>query len=91
MLAIPARVIAMSFALICFAATIVVGVANRNDWVSILSSAMLVCVIAWILGSLLGMLILRSVNEQIDRHREDHPEPDESEMYESAPAQSGAG
>ena len=91
MLAIPARVIATSFALICFAATIVVGLANGNGWDSILLSAAIVCVIAWIVGTLLGMLILRSVNEQIERHREANPAPDEKEIYESDPVQAGAG
>lgn len=91
MLAIPARVIATSFALICFAATIVVGIANGNGWVSVLSSALLVCLIAWIVGSLLGMLMLQSVNEQIDRHREDNPVPDENEIFEPDPVQAGAG
>lgn len=90
-LAIPARVIATSFALICFAATIVVGLANGNEWRSILFSALLVCLLAWIVGTVLGMLILRSVNEQIDRHREQNPIPDENDIYESEPTQVGAG
>ncbi|MEM9347893.1 MAG: hypothetical protein AAGB26_14895 [Planctomycetota bacterium] len=90
-LAIPARVIATSFALLCFAATIVVGLANENDWLSILSSAFLVCLVSWIVGSVLGMLILHSVNEQIDRHREDNPIPDEENIFESDPTQVGTG
>lgn len=90
-LAIPARVIATSFALICFAATIVVGLSNGNDWQSILSSAILVCLIAWGVGTLVGMLILQSVNEQIDRHREANPVPDEKEIYKTDPAKAGVG
>lgn len=90
-LAIPARVIATSFALICFAATIIVGIGNGNGWVSILSSAFLVCLVAWIVGSLIGILMLQSVNEQIDRHREDNPAPDENEIFDPDPAQAGAG
>lgn len=91
MLAIPARVIATSFALVCFAATIVFGLANGNEWLSILLSALIVCLIAWVVGSVLGSLILRCVNEQIDRHRLENPIPDESEIYESDPTQLGAG
>lgn len=91
MLAIPARVIATSFALFCFTATIVAGLFNRNEWLSILLSAMIVCAIAWVVGTLLGMLILKSVNEQIDRHREANPIPDEKEIYETDPVQAGAG
>lgn len=91
MLAIPARVIATSFALICFAATIVVGLFNGNEWKSILTSAFLVCLIAWIVGSILGKLILKSVNEQIVKHQDNNPIPDESEIYEQDPVQMGAG
>lgn len=91
MLAIPARVIATSFALICFAATIVVGLFNGNEWKSILSGAFLVCLIAWMVGSILGILILQSVNEQIARHQEANPIPDEQEIYEQDTVQAGAG
>ena len=91
MLAIPARVIATSFALICFTATIAVGMFNGNDWISILSSALLVCLLAWVVGSLLGALILRCVNEQIEQHTIDNPIPDESEIYSTDPVQPGAG
>lgn len=89
MLAIPARVIATSFALICFAATIAVGVYNSNGWVSILFSALVVCLLAWIVGSVLGALMLRSINEQIEQHRIGNPIPDESEVYSSDPIQTG--
>lgn len=89
-LAIPARVIATSFALICFASTIAAGVYNRNEWDSILISALLVCLLAWGIGSVLGALILRSINEQIEQHRLDNPIPDESEIYSSDPVQPGA-
>ena len=90
MLAIPARVIATSFALTCFAGTIAVGLVNGNDWVSILSSAMLVCFVALIVGMMAGSIMLRCVNEQIDKHREENPIPDEETIGESDPAQVGA-
>ena len=64
---------------------------NRNDWRSIMLSAMLVGMFAWIVGSVLGALILRSVNEQIDQHRLDNPIPDESEIYSNDSMQSGTG
>ena len=91
MLAIPARVIATSFALICFAATIAVGMYNGNDWTSILSGALLVCLLAWMVGSMLGALILRCINEQIDQHITDHPIPDQNDIYSNDPVQTGAG
>jgi hypothetical protein len=88
---IPARVIATSFALICFAATIVVGLTNGNESTSVIVSAMLVSLIAWIVGRLLGALILRSIDEQIERHRQEHPIPDENEIFDNEPTQAGAG
>ena len=92
MLAIPARVIATGFALLCFAGTVIVGLANGNDWLSIFWSAILVTLIAWVVGTLLGMLMLHSVNEQIDRHRQANPIPDENDIYDSDPSQQlGAG
>lgn len=91
MLAIPARVIATSFALLCFASTIAVGMFNGNSWVSIISSALLVCLLAWMIGSVLGAMILRTVNEQINQHRLNNPIPDESEIYSNDSMQSGAG
>ena len=91
MLAIPARVIATSFALICFAATIAVGLFNGNGWPSILSGALMVCLIAWLIGSFLGALILQSVNKQIEQHQVQNPVPDENEIYEPDPVQAGAG
>lgn len=88
-LAIPARVIATSFALLCFASTIAVGLFNGNGWESILLSAMLVGLLALLVGSVLGALILRSVNEQIDQHRLGNPIPDDSEIYSNDSMQSG--
>ena len=91
MLAIPSRVIATSFALICFAATIAVGLYNSNDWVSVLSSALMVCLLAYLVGKLLGALILRCVKEQIDQHVANNPIPDEDDIYTTDPVQPGAG
>ena len=91
MLAIPARVIATSFALLCFTATIVVGLYNGNEWDSILVSAIFVCLLAWLFGTILGALILRCINEQIQQHVEDNPIPDESERYPADPVQPGVG
>lgn len=90
MLAIPARVIATSFALLCFASTIAVGLFNGNSWGSIISSALLVCMLAYLVGSIVGALILRSVDEQIQRHRDANPIPDEIEIYTNDPVQTGA-
>jgi len=76
--------------LTCFTGTIAVGLANGNGWPSILSSALLVCLIALVVGMVVGSIMLRCVNEQIQRHREENPIPDEEMIGESDPAQAGA-
>lgn len=91
MLAIPARVIATSFALTCFAATLCYGIYNGNNWLSILGSAFLVALISLLVGSLVGWLALRTVNEHINRHREANPIPDDSELNQPDPAAAPAG
>ncbi|MFK7789427.1 MAG: hypothetical protein AB8C95_08070 [Phycisphaeraceae bacterium] len=63
---------------------------NGNTWPSIITSALLVCLLAWVIGSVLGALILRSVNEQIEQHRSKNPIPEESEIYTNDPVQTGA-
>lgn len=50
---------------------------------------MFVGMIAWVVGSMLGALILRSVNEQIEQHRLENPIPDENEIYSNDSMQSG--
>lgn len=76
--AIPARVIATLFMLACFAGTVFFGLFNGNGWPSILGSALGVAAIAWIAGMMIGSILLRSVNDHIDRHRVEHPIPEES-------------
>lgn len=75
--AIPARVISTSFALACFAATLCLGLYHGNAWTSILASAILVSFVALIIGSLIGSLLLRSVDEHIAQYQQQHPIPDE--------------
>ncbi|MGB0767496.1 MAG: hypothetical protein ACPGYV_07275 [Phycisphaeraceae bacterium] len=67
----------------CFAATIAVGLYNGNDWQSILSSAVLVAFVALVVGMVAGSVMLRCVNDQIDKHRSEHPIPDETTIGET--------
>lgn len=76
-LVIPARVIATLFTLVCFAGTIVVGLSNGNSWWSIMLNAFMVGTIALVIGILIGALFLRTINEHIERHREQNPIPSE--------------
>ncbi len=93
MQAIPARVIATSFALTCFAGTLCFGLYNSNGWQSILINAALVGFFALLVGMLIGSVALRSVNEQIERHRADNPVPEEHQdpAGESELGQTAAG
>ncbi len=83
MLTIPARVIASVFMLLCFAGTIIVGLINGNGWKSIMLSATIVAFVAWVIGSVIGALALRSVNEQIELHRQQNPIPTEHQNADS--------
>lgn len=82
-LAIPARVISTSFALLCFALTLCVGLYNDNAWSSILLGALMAGFIAWLVGIVLGALMLRSVNDNIKAYQADHPIPDEDESVQT--------
>lgn len=83
MLAIPARVIATSFAIFCFICTIVYGLYNGNSPQSIFWSAVSVALVALVMGSAIGALMLRSINEQIERHRADNPIPEEHDTSDT--------
>ena len=91
MLAIPARVIATIFAITCFLCTLVFGLYNGNDWFWIVINAMIVGAIAWVVGTIVGMLILRTVNEHIENYRSDNPIPNENNDSETGPAATAAG
>lgn len=75
MLAIPARVIATCFMLTCFAGTLCYGIYNGNDTFSVFLDAVIVLIPAYIVGRVVGGIMLRSVNEQIKGYRERNPEP----------------
>lgn|GEM_PF-2349503 len=91
MLAIPARVIATSFALTCFAGTVCYGMYNGNGYLSIMLSAALVGLIALIVGMIVGSIALRGVNEYIKGHRETNPIPENSEVGQKDHANMAAG
>ena len=90
-LAIPARVIATSFALACFAGTLCFGLYNGNDAPSIMFSALIVGFFALLVGFMIGAIMLRSVNEQIERHRANNPIPNEKDLKESDTPQAAVG
>ena len=90
MLAIPARVITTCFVIVCFAGTIVVGLYHGNAWTSILLSALIVAMLAWPVGYVVGWLFLRTVNEHIAKYREEKPIPQE-DAPNTEPVEAAAG
>jgi len=74
-LVIPAKVIATCFALIGFAAAIVVGVAADNDALTILWRALIVMLVAWPIGRLFGGVAQRACDESILAHKQKYPIP----------------
>lgn len=65
--------------LACFAGTIIFGIVNGNSPTSIMISAFSVGVVALVIGYIIGLILLRSINEHIERHRVENPIPDENE------------
>jgi len=90
-LAIPARVIATSFAIICFVGTLSYGWYNGNELHSILISAIGVCFFAWLVGTVVGMIALRTVNDHIEKHRMQNPVPDENSEIDTDPMRTAVG
>lgn len=75
--AIPARVIATCFSLSCFLATAIVGSVARNPAWSVLLWGVVVMVVAYPIGWIIGLVMQRCVNDQIERHKEANPIPEE--------------
>lgn len=76
---IPARLIAACFALTVFAGAIVVGLVVGNEPMRVLGRAMLLMVICWGTGRLLGAMAARIVEDYLQAFRDAHPLPEEEE------------
>lgn len=77
MLAIPSRVIASCFALVCFAAAAVQGLAVGNTLFTIIGRSTVVMLVAWCVGTLIGAVAQRTVDQHIDDYRQANPIPEE--------------
>lgn len=62
-----------------FAGAIFVGLLAGNDPLVILVRAMVVMVLAWIVGRLVGALAMHFVVQSIDAYKEAHPIPTETD------------
>ncbi len=75
---IPARVIATCFALVSFAAAIVVGVSAGNSTLTILFRATGVMIVCWFIGLAVGSVAQWAILDHIHRYKQQHPIPDDS-------------
>ncbi|MFA9478668.1 hypothetical protein ACERK3_10205 [Phycisphaerales bacterium AB-hyl4] len=75
MLAIPSRVIASSFALVSFAAALLIGLLSGNSAGVLIWRATLVMIACWIIGRIVGAIAQRVVDEHIERYKQEHPIP----------------
>ncbi len=72
---ILSRVIASCFAIVGFVAALVIGFAADLSADAILWRAMVVMVICWPVGRLLGALAQHAVEENINEYKRSHPIP----------------
>ncbi|MEM8781706.1 MAG: hypothetical protein AAGE65_02525 [Planctomycetota bacterium] len=73
---IPARVIASSFALLAFAAAVVVGGYVGNDMTTVLWRGIGVMLVCYLVGRILGGLAQHAIDEHTARHESEHPVPE---------------
>ena len=74
--AIPARVIATCFSIICFIASAMLGLYHHNDPMQTLLNSLLVMLAAMVVGLIVGSVAQRCIDEQIAIHKQDNPIPE---------------
>lgn len=77
------RVIATIFALVSFAAALIVGQQAGNPAVTVLSRALLIMLACYVIGRLIGAIANTTVNDHIERYRADHPMPEGMDELEA--------
>lgn len=73
---ILARLVATSFAIACFVATIIIGVTVGNSASTILFSALGVLLVCWGIGWAAGAVAQRALTNEINRYKEQRPLPE---------------
>ncbi|MHC4995772.1 MAG: hypothetical protein ACYTGQ_12040 [Planctomycetota bacterium] len=69
----PSRVIATCLALIAFSMAIVLGVAAGNPPLTIVWRALLMMLVTWVIGSVIGAMAQHVVTENIASYKIEHP------------------
>jgi hypothetical protein len=82
--AIPAKVIATCLALVSFAGAIFIGLAAGNSALVILGRALIVMLLAWAAGRLIGALAMYHVQLTIEKYKTEHPIPDHDALGSDA-------
>ena len=72
---IPARVIATCLALVGFAAAVVVGIAVGNEPTAVLTRATLVMIGCLVLGTIVGKVAQRTIDQHVEQHKLENPIP----------------
>ena len=67
--------IATCFALVSFAAAIVVGVGAGNTTQTILLRAMGIMLVCWVIGRVVGAVAQWAIFDHINRYKQQHPIP----------------
>jgi 4-hydroxybenzoate polyprenyltransferase len=81
---IPARVIATCLALVGFAAAVVVGIAVGNPPTVVLTRATLVMLGCLVIGTIVGKVAQRTIDQHVERHKRDNPIPGQDNPSTSA-------
>jgi predicted lysophospholipase L1 biosynthesis ABC-type transport system permease subunit len=71
-------VIASCFALLSFAAAIVVGIRAGNTTQTILVRATAIMLVCWVIGLAVGAVAQWAIMEHVGRYKRNHPIPDDS-------------
>jgi hypothetical protein len=88
-LAIPPKVIASSFALISFTGALVVGFAAGNELSTIVWRAIIVMLVSWPIGRIIGAVAWRATQENIEAYKLAHPIPSDDESGDEPDEQAG--
>ncbi|MEM9915310.1 MAG: hypothetical protein AAF911_10135 [Planctomycetota bacterium] len=76
-LVITSRVIATCFALISFAAALIVGILAENPLQTILLRALFTMIVCYTIGLVIGMIAQSTVQKHIEQHKLEFPIPGE--------------
>ncbi len=81
--AIPAKVVAACFALVSFAAAAVVGAVSQTPTSTVIWRSLVVMGVCYVAGLVLGALVQRIVDGQIEQYKLTHPIPPDAteEMF----------